>query len=525
MAPRTKPKSAARTLGIKAAKGTLIYTIGNIVGSLAVLLLLIILARLLSPSDFGIYAIAIAFYNLLAGHFVFGTAMRKKIPSISNDKGKVADIISNGYVISLIIALAVAIAAILFSGFIAISIYHNPAMTGSLRLASFLVFFYALFNLTLATLIALDKAKEGTIIYLLYSFIQLIAGVGLVLMNYGIFGAIAGMGMGLLIASAVGIYWISRHIKGRFTRPNIGTIRRLVDFSAPVLASNVAQQGPPNLAILLLGVYTTTIIVGNYNAAYRFGNFVTVILVSISFVLLPAFSKAFSDKNLSAKIGRIYNSSIYYTLLLLLPVLVYVVSVSHPLLYLLFSSKYTMAPFYFAVIALGSTLGIISVYASNLQVGYGDTKKFMYYQLIAVAVQIALLLALTPLFGANGVLLALFVISQVIIDMIYVYALYRQFSFKHKLGPVIRLIIPSILLLLLLYLTTGLLHNSKWSLLTNFVMIVALFPPLAALFGGIKSENLDFLKDITKTFRIGFIAKYILDYAQFFIRDSKAAKE
>ena len=32
-------KDAARVLGIKAAKGTFIYTLGNIVGSLAVLLL------------------------------------------------------------------------------------------------------------------------------------------------------------------------------------------------------------------------------------------------------------------------------------------------------------------------------------------------------------------------------------------------------------------------------------------------------------------------------------------------------
>ena len=96
-------------------------------------------------------------------------------------------------------------------------------------------------------------------------------------------------------------------------------MKHMLDFSAPVLASNVATYVPPNLAILLLGVYASTAIVGNYNAAFRFGNFVSVILVSISFVLLPAFAKAFSDKDLSSKIGHIYNSSIYYSLLLLLP--------------------------------------------------------------------------------------------------------------------------------------------------------------------------------------------------------------
>lgn len=517
-------KNAARLLGMKAAKGTFIYTIGNVIGSAAVLLLLIILARLLNPSDFGLYAIAIAFYNLLAGHFVFGTVIRKDIPQIEDNKEKIAELISNGYIIALIIALAVSIIAMLLSNFIAVSIYHNPAMSSSLVLASALVFLYALFNLTLATLIALDKTKEGTIIYLLYAFIQLFASVALVLAGYGVFGAIVGLGIGLIIPAIIGIYLIAKHIKGKFTGPRKSVIKHMLGFSTPVIASNIALFAPPNLAILLLGVYSTTLIVGNYNAAYRFGNFVSVILVSISFVLLPAFSKAFSDKKLAQKIGHIYNSSIYYTLLLLLPVVIYVVSVAHPLLYLLFSSKYNLAPFYFIIIALGSTLGIISTYASNLQVGYGDTKKFMYYQVLAVIIEIALLLVLTPLFGVNGVLLALFVISQVIIDIIYVYALYRQFSFKHQFRPLINLVIASVLLLALLFLITRFLNNSNWSLITNLVAIVILFPPLLAILGGIERKNIEFIRDLAKSLKISFIAKYILDYALFFIRERQTDK-
>lgn len=517
MAESDTKKSTARKLGVKTAKGTLIYTVGNIVGSLAILLLLIILARMLDPVSFGLYAIAIAFYNILASHFVFGTAMRKEIPQMQNDKKKIAEIISNGYVISLAIALVVAVVAVLLSGFIAVNIYHNAAMAPELMLASSLVILYTLFNLTLATLIAIDKAKKGTIIYLLYSFIQLFASVALVVAGYGVIGAIAGMGIALVVASAVGTYWIAKFIHGKFVAAKREVIAHLLDFSAPVLASNVAQFAPANLAILLLGVYVATATVGNYNAAYRFGNFVTVILVSISFVLLPAFSSAFSDKNLAKKIGQIYNSSIYYTLLLLLPVLIYAVSVSHPLMYLLFSSKYPLAPFYFAVIALGSTIGIISVYASNLQVSYGDTKLFMYYQLLAVAIQIVLLLILTPLFGVNGVLLALFVISQVAIDIIYVYALYRQFSFKHNLTQLLRLVVPALLLLAALYGVTLLLHNSMLALITNLVAVILLFPPLAVVFGAVKSENVKFLRDIANSIRFGNLLNYPIKYTELFL--------
>lgn len=510
-------KGSARELGIRAAKGTLIYTVGNIVGSLAILLLLIILARMLNAEEFSFYAIAIAFYNILAGHFVFGTAIRKKIPEAIGKKERVSDIISNGYAVSMLLSIAVALVAMALSNFIATSIYHNPAITMQLMLASATVVLYALFNLTLATLIAIDKAKEGTIIYLLYAFIQLFAAVALVLLGYGVVGAIAGMAVGLIIPSIIGIFIISGFVDNRFTMPSWRRAKELVDFSAPVLASNVALFVPANLAIMMLGVYATPLIVGNYNAAFRFGSFVSVVLVSISFVLLPAFSKAFSDKDMSSKIGKIYNSSIYYTLLLLLPLLVYAVSVSQPLMYALFSSKYTLAPFYFAVIAIGSAIGIVGTYASNLQVGYGDTRKFMYYQLLAVAIQVVLLFALTPTLGANGVLLALFVISQILIGIIYVHALYRQFSFKHETGRVIRLVVPSAILLVALYLLTLSLHSSALALVTNLIAVVALFPPIAAAFGGIRRENIEFIREIGETLKIQKPLNYILDYAAFFV--------
>jgi O-antigen/teichoic acid export membrane protein len=518
-----KKDDSARTLGVKAAKGTLIYTIGNIVGSLMVLLLLIILARLLSPSDFGLYAIAIAFYNILSGHFVFGTVIRKDIPQ-AKEKERVAELISNGYFLSLVVAFAVSIVAMLASNFIAINVYHNAAMTGSLVLASALVFLYALFNLTLAILIAIEKVKEGTIIYLLYASIQLVAGVALVLAGYGVFGAIVGLGIGLVIPSIIGICLIAKHIGSRFAKPDKKTLKHMVDFSVPVLASNVATYVPPNLAILLLGVYATSLTVGNYNAAFRFGSFVSVILVSISFVLLPAFAKAFSDRDLSSKIGKIYNNSIYYTLLLLLPVVIYVVSVSQPLLYLLFSSRYSFAPFYFVIIALGSTVGIISTYAGNLIVGYGDTKRFMYYQLLAVAIQVILLFALVPMFGADGALLALFVISQILMDIIFVYALYKQFSFKQHFMPVLRLAIPTAILIILLSYFTLFLNNSKWSLITNLVAILVIFPPLAVLFGAVKRENLDFLKDIAKSLKAGKALDYMIRYTELFMGSGKGQR-
>jgi O-antigen/teichoic acid export membrane protein len=503
---------------VKAAKGTLIYTAGNIIGSLAVLLLLVILARLLNPSAFGLYAIAIAFYNILASHYIFGVILRKELPNEEKDRKKASELIVNCYFVALLIALIIAVAAILSSGYIAVSIYHNPSLAAPLSLAGALVFMYVLFNILLATLIAVDRVKEGTIMYLIYAFVQLFASTALVLMGHGIMGAIAGLGVSLVVASAIGLYWVRGYLRRGIAGISRSVMDHILKFSAPVLTSSIATQAPPNLAILLLAAFATTAIVGNYNAAYRFGNFINVILLSMSYVLMPAFSKAFSDKKLSSRIGHIYNSSIYYTLLVLLPLLVYVVSVSKPLLYLLFSSEYTLAPLYFSLIAIGSAIGMLNTYASNLQVSYGDTKLFMYYQLLAVVIQVALLFALTPTFGAMGAIFALFIISQILINIVYMYALRRQFHVEHSFSQIWRLVIPSVLLLCLLYPLACFLHNSRWALAVNLVAIVLLFPILAALFGGVRRKNVDFLREIAKSLRIGMIAEYPIRLAELFVR-------
>jgi O-antigen/teichoic acid export membrane protein len=512
-------KDKSHSGGVKTARNSILYVGGQIAGSFSVLVLLLLLARLLHPAEFGLYAIVIAFYTLLGigGQFGVGTALRKMLPEASN-KAERAKLIINSYVIVMVVAIAIAIVGLIFSSAIATSIYHQPSIAGALQLASVLVIVWAFFNLTIATLVALDRVKEATIIDLLYSVMQPIAAVSLVLLGYGVFGALAGIAISIIIASVLGLAYLWKEIKGHIIRPAKETIKKLLDFSAPVATSNIALLGPANFAILLLGVYATSAIVGNYNAGYELGNFVGIIFTSVAFVLLPVFAGTLSKKETAKDIGRIYNSTIYYTLLFLLPVLAYAVSVAQPLMYLLFSSAYSMTPFYFAVIAVGTTISIIGVYAGTLIIGYGDTKKFMIYQLAIVAIELALLFLLTPILKGAGVLLALFVIGPIILDLIYIRALRRQFSFRHDFSKVAPLLLAAIITFAAMYAVTSLLHQSKISIIINLVLAVLIYVPLAALFRGISEKELGFLKQISDSYKIGFIAKYIFQYAQIFIQ-------
>ncbi len=507
---------------IKTARNGILYVAGQLAGSFSVLILLLLLARLLHPPEFGLYAIVIAFYTLLGigGQFGVGTALRKMIPEADGQEER-AKLIINGYAIVVSIAIVIALAGLIFSNIIATSIYHQPSIANALQLASVIVIAWAFFNLTIAVLVALEKVKEATIIDLFYSVLQPIAAVSLVILGYGVFGAIAGIAISIIAGSLLGLVYLWNEIGSSIIRPTKRMIKKLLDFSAPVATSNIALLGPANFAILLLGVYATSAVVGNYNAGYELGNFVGIIFSSMAFVLLPVFASTLSKRETAKDIGSIYNSTIYYTLLFLLPVLAYAVSVSQPLMYLLFSSAYSMTPLYFAVIAVGTTLSIIGVYAGTLIISYGDTRKFMAYQLSIVAIELVLLFAFTPVLKGIGVLLALFIIGPILLDLIYIRALSRQFKFRHDFKKIAPLAIGALITFAVLYATTALLHQGTISIIINLALAVLIYVPIAVALKGISEKELQFVKKLSDSYKFGFIAKYILDYAQIFIRKEK----
>ena len=98
----------------RVARHGIIYVAGQVVGSVAVFLTLIILARQLHPAELGLYAIAIAFYTILGifSTFSMGTSMRKKLAEDRDKRGKVK-LVSSAYSIALTFSLIIALIGVL----------------------------------------------------------------------------------------------------------------------------------------------------------------------------------------------------------------------------------------------------------------------------------------------------------------------------------------------------------------------------------------------------------------------------
>ncbi|MDE1832899.1 MAG: oligosaccharide flippase family protein [Candidatus Micrarchaeota archaeon] len=515
-----RTSSEVEELAIVTAKRGAIYVIGDVLTSLLTLLMLIALARLLQPSDFGIYTIVIAFSTLLgiSSNFGVGTAFRKMLPEIKSSD-KIRKLLGSGYMISLGAGLALSIAGILLSGYLAGSVYHNSGLTLALQLGASAEFFYVLYNLSLAALISIGLVKEAAISNTIYSAASLVLSVGLVLLGYGILGAVLGYLLGMLSGGIVGILYIV--FKGGYwpAKPTKEDSKKLASFSAPVVVSHVAMNGATNFGVLFLGIFVAAAVVGNYGAAFKLARFVDLTITDIALILLPAFSRALMKQNTAKKIGAIYNNSLYYTALILFPVLAYAISVSTPLTHLLFSASYTTTPLYFSIMIAGMAAGLIGTYAGTLILGFGNSKKFMLYQVTAVIIQLALLIVLTPMLKGIGVLLALFVITPILLDVIYIKALQSQFKLQHKYRSIIMVSLSSIALLAVLYGISFALHQSRIALVVNLAVALLLYPALIALFGGATKKNLDFISKTGERLSIlAPLADAFVRYSSIFIK-------
>lgn len=512
--------SEVRDLGSKALRSGSFFVSSKVISAGITLLLLVFLARYLKPADYGIYSIVVALYMLLGmgGNFGMGTALRKKLSERNVGIERKRELIANGLAIAGAISLAIMIIGIALSNVLAIDVYHNATMYYPIIVAAVCVFLSVLFNLSVAALVGLGSTRHSSIGNIVYAVSQAVLVIGLVLLGYGVLGAMLGLALSLaigLIYCMAGIFRFTGILAPKFKR---SVSREMLGFSLPVVTSNIAISGTTSLAILLLGVFATSAVVGSYGAAYRLGRFFELLMTSMTFIILPAFSYTLSSKAIGKRIGSVYSNSIYYAFMALLPILAYAVSTTKPLTGLLFGSAYVGAPFYFAFISIGTVISLIGSFAGVLIIGNGDTRRFMKYQLAVVIVEVVLLAVLVPYAKVLGALVAVFAVGPIIMDVLYIKALKNQFSIGIEWKRLGKLALSSLMLFVVLFAITMALHYSRISVITNIIAALLLYPPMLAVTHSIEKRNIDFVSEsMSKIRQMKKLSSFAVAYFRLFV--------
>lgn len=506
-------------------------TIGRMASLLIGIASIVVIARLLGPSQLGVYTLAFAFYSLLwsASNFGFGVYLTKHLAehADSRDSRKLSVALNVGYLSVTCIGIVLALVGVGASGYAAALFHGSVANPGIFVLAAVAIFFSMLYGTSDYALIGLGKNAAVIVMEIGENAILLAASVLFILMGFGASGAIAGLLVSYIAAGVAGTWFVfrvaSREMGFRFGLPTKKELGDAFKFSLPVAASNAVGYGGALLgfAPLLLGVFVSTTVLGNFQIASKASSAISVFCMTAANAILPTLSIALARERKGGRgrgVEEVYNKTLLYSMIITVPMIVWLGVFAGPLIYLFFSPSFGAAPLYLSLMALGTILGLLGIYATTLFWAVGKTSRLFYYTAIAMVVQAIALLILTPLWGAVGNIFAVFFVGSIATDLLLIRGARTDLGIRTRYGRLVRVFASNAALAAILAL--GLLaQNPLVELVYGLAAAAAIYPPLLAVTGAVDRKDIALLAELAKKLpALNPVAGPAIGYLKFLMR-------
>ena len=465
------------TLKQQMMSGVLYTALAKYSGIVISLVVMGVLARLLTPDDFGIVAIAtvfIAFFELFT-NIGFSSA-------IIQHKALTAHDLSNIYSFTLWMGLGLSLLFFAASWVIA-SYYDSHALRPICQLLSLSLF---LSSASMVPNTLFYRAKQFKLLAIRTLCIQLTTGAT------AITAAWLGAGLYTLtiqpLLSGLLLYLISIHyhpVRPRLTF-GLASIRKIWGYSMYQFLFNLINYFTRNLDKLLIGKYLGMDLLGYYEKSYR-----TMMLPvqNITYVITPVLHPLLSDYQHDRQQLRMAHEKMIHLLALIgFPLSVLSYFCASEAILLLFGDQWQASVPAFQILSL--TIGIQLVLSSSgsfFQSG-GDTRSMFHCALFAATVS-ALGLAAGVCYFKSLEAIAWCILATFLLSFMQCYTLLYQRVFQHAITPFLQKLTLPFAISVLLFVAMWLVHpwaerfDTIVSLLLKGVIFILTYALLLQLTG------------------------------------------
>jgi len=403
----------------KATKGFLWNTLGTVGSGLCNLAITIILARILTPSDFGIIAI-LAVFTILSETLIdsgFSQALiQDKTPS-SVDLNTV-------FFVNIFIAFLIYVLLFVASPAIA-NFYENEKIIPLSRFV-FLVLIFNSFSIIQKTLYSKNIDFKAMAIATIFSvIISGMISIGLASKGFGVWA----LAIHLVLSSFLQMIFLWWQSKWRPSNSvSFQSFKKYLTFSIPLLIQGFLDRFVTNLESLLIGKFYTTRDVGFYSQSNNLSSYLTQALSNVvQRVTYPVLVKINDDK---IKLKEGYRQVIGMVMLFMIPLSLGVVAASDNIVIVLFGEKWIQVGEYLQFfIVSGLFIALHSSY-TNIFLALGRTKKFLKLSLLKQTLKLIVVFSLVS-YGVKTLVIGV-TLTGVATSLIYVYAGGRLISYSLK---------------------------------------------------------------------------------------------
>ena len=380
----------------------------------------IIIARLLGPENYGLYAIALTAPNLISTFRDWGinTAMIKYSAQYNseNNVAKIRSVFVSGLLFEIVLGLSLSVLSFVISPFLAMNL-NRPAIAPLIRIASFFILTGALVNTASAAFTGMETMHLNSVLLIIQSTIKTVLIVGLVLLGLGTLGAVTGFTVAVLFAGLTGVLLMWTMYKS-LPKPThskleiITTIKTMFKYGLPLSIGTILSGFVTQFYSYILAIYViNNATIGNYNVALNFVVLITFFATPVTTMLFPAFSKLDSQKD-KELLKNIFQYSVKYAALVVVPVTAMVIALAQPAIATIFADKYAQAPLFLALLSVSylyAAFGNLS--AGNLINGQGYTTFNMKLTILTALIGFPVSFVLISQFGVIGLIVTSLTVS------------------------------------------------------------------------------------------------------------------
>jgi PST family polysaccharide transporter len=445
-----EPEGVVGSIGRQAGRGLRWSVLGQMVTKVASFAMGLVLARLLAPSDFGIYAIALA-----ATQFVMHVNDAGIIAATVQWRGKFEDMAPTATTMAIVFSTAVyGIFWVVAPAFAELS--GSADATPVVRLLTAIILVDGITAVRSAALLRRfeqDKLTKA-------NMAGFVANAALAITLAANGGGAYSFAVGQVAASVVTgvVVFISARVPFRL-RVNREIAGRLLKFGLPLAASLGIEAVLMNADYVIVGDVLGATALGFYLLAFNVSSWVPgVIGTAIRYVTVAAFSRLAEDDKESLATG--VRRSVPILIASVLPVAVVMMTLAHEVVTFLYGGEWAQSAGVLRFLAVLMVVRMLTALAFDILTSMGATRSTVWLNAgWAIALTAALLVA-TRLDGIRGASIAHAVVGVLVALPLAIYAVQRagvdlRPIVPELVRPVVGAVITAAVILLLRPLAAG----------------------------------------------------------------------
>lgn len=331
----------------------------------------LVLARLLSPDEYGLIGICLIFTTVLNGivDSGFSNALIRKKDVTDEDYNTM---FTTNMAISIVLYVLLFISAPFVSDF-----FHRVELIALVRVTGLILFFNAL-SITQVTILTKNiDFKTKTKASLVSAIISGVIGIAMAFMGYGVWSLVAQQLSKQLLYTLC--LWVLSKWWPRFTFYK-DSFKYMWGFGWKLLASGILNNVWNQLCQVVIGRCYTSSTLGHYTRANEYASiFSSNLTLIVQRVSYPVLAEIQDDKE---RMVQGYRKVIKVTMFVTAVCMISLGAVSEPLIYTLIGTKWHEAATYLPLICISMSLYPLHAINLNILQVLGRSDIFLYLEIL-----------------------------------------------------------------------------------------------------------------------------------------------